>query len=164
MSQHHTLDQDVLYCARHPKETTAVRCASCGTPICTRCMVSTPVGMKCPDCARGKPTTLYQIRPERLLLAGLAAVIAGVGASIVGDIGFFAIFIATPYGYFAGMVILKASGMKRGIKLEMVAGSGMVAGALASMFYLGFGGLLDPFFWIAAVIATSAAVSKIRYL
>ena len=159
-----TPEPEIVYCSRHKNEATAVRCASCDTPICPRCMVVTPVGMKCPDCARGKRTTLHQIRPERLLLAGLAAVIAGVGTSVVGDIGFFAIFLAMPYGYFAGSVILKASGMKRGIKLEIVTGLGMVAGALASMLYLKFGGLVDPFFWIAVVIATSAAVSKIRYL
>jgi membrane associated rhomboid family serine protease len=29
-----------------------VACSNCGRPICPECMTSTPVGMRCPDCAR----------------------------------------------------------------------------------------------------------------
>lgn len=170
------------YCARHPKEETAITCASCGTPICPRCMVTTPVGMKCPDCGRSKNSMLYRIRPERLVLAGITALIAGVVAAIIGRLGFFVIFLSFPYGYFAGSMILKASGMKRGPKLEILAGVGMVIGALAVklvplvlftvLFSEGAGSLitlavplfLDPFFWISVVIATACALSKIRYL
>ncbi len=126
-----TATEEVIYCARHPKEETAITCASCGTPICPRCMVTTPVGMKCPDCGRSKNSMLYRIRPERLVLASITALIAGVVAAIIGRLGFFVIFLSFPYGYFAGSIILKASGMKRGPKLEILAGVGMVIGALA---------------------------------
>jgi membrane associated rhomboid family serine protease len=39
-------------CYRHPNRETGVRCSNCGRPICTDCMTSTPVGMRCPECAR----------------------------------------------------------------------------------------------------------------
>jgi membrane associated rhomboid family serine protease len=39
-------------CYRHPTRETGVSCSSCGRPICPDCMVTTPVGMRCPDCAR----------------------------------------------------------------------------------------------------------------
>jgi membrane associated rhomboid family serine protease len=39
-------------CYRHPTRETAVSCSSCGRPICPDCMTTTPVGMRCPDCAR----------------------------------------------------------------------------------------------------------------
>jgi membrane associated rhomboid family serine protease len=39
-------------CYRHPNRETNVRCSNCGRPICTDCMTVTPVGMRCPDCAR----------------------------------------------------------------------------------------------------------------
>ncbi|MDO8587530.1 MAG: B-box zinc finger protein [Armatimonadota bacterium] len=165
------------YCARHPKEETAVRCASCETPICPKCMVSTPVGMKCRDCASNRQSVLYQVRPERFALAGIVSLIAGAGAAFLGAIGFFVIFVGTAYGYFAGSLILKASGMKRGTKLEVLAGAGMVIGALAmkvlSLIAIGKPGavsaislrfVLDPFFLIAVAISTACAVSKIRYL
>lgn len=39
-------------CYRHPNRETGVRCSNCGRPICTDCMTATPVGMRCPECAR----------------------------------------------------------------------------------------------------------------
>jgi hypothetical protein len=170
--------ETTTYCARHPKEATVVRCATCGIPICTKCMVFTPVGTKCRSCASNKQSPLYQVRPERFVLACVASLLAGVGAAFLAGIGFFVIFLGTAYGYFAGSIILRASGMKRGLKMEITAGAGMVIGALAthsvptltllaahasttSIFTVW---ILDPFFWLALVISTACAVSKIRYL
>ena len=39
-------------CYRHPGRETGVSCSNCGRPICPECMTSTPVGMRCPECAR----------------------------------------------------------------------------------------------------------------
>ena len=39
-------------CYRHPGRETNVACSNCGRPICPDCMTSTPVGMRCPECAR----------------------------------------------------------------------------------------------------------------
>lgn len=39
-------------CYRHPNRETAVSCSNCGRPICPDCMTPTPVGMRCPECAR----------------------------------------------------------------------------------------------------------------
>ena len=41
-------------CYRHPDRETGVACSSCERPICPDCMTSTPVGMRCPECAREK--------------------------------------------------------------------------------------------------------------
>ena len=38
-------------CYRHPDRETGVSCSNCGKPICPDCMTTTPVGMRCPDCA-----------------------------------------------------------------------------------------------------------------
>lgn len=166
-------ESDIIYCARHPKEETAISCASCGTPICPKCMVVTPVGMKCRDCGTSKGTSLYKIHPARFLLAGLVALIAGIPAALISSVGFLAIFIGMAYGYFAGSMILKASGMKRGLKMELLAGIGMVVGALVFRlvpWLIATKGqftpmmLACPYFWLGVVIATSCAVSKIRYM
>jgi membrane associated rhomboid family serine protease len=58
-------------CYRHPGRETGVSCSNCGRPICTECMTSTPVGMRCPECA-GQRTRVRR---------GLSAV--GVGAQPV---------------------------------------------------------------------------------
>src|SRR5918997_2281005 len=39
-------------CYRHPSRETGVSCSNCGRPICPDCMTATPVGMRCPECAR----------------------------------------------------------------------------------------------------------------
>lgn len=39
-------------CYRHPGRETNVGCSNCGRPICPDCMISTPVGMRCPECTR----------------------------------------------------------------------------------------------------------------
>jgi membrane associated rhomboid family serine protease len=41
-------------CYRHPDRETGVSCSNCGRPICTNCMTTTPVGMRCPECAKQK--------------------------------------------------------------------------------------------------------------
>jgi membrane associated rhomboid family serine protease len=48
-------------CYRHPSRETGVSCSNCGRPICPDCMTSTPVGMRCPECARQK-TAVKRLR------------------------------------------------------------------------------------------------------
>jgi hypothetical protein len=145
-------------------------------------MVVTPVGMKCPDCGRVKNSPLFKVRPERLLLAALVALVAGMVASFISGLGLFVIFVSMPYGYFAGGVILKASGMKRGFKIEAVTIAGMVLGAIIARIGIplfitnGMGEhgsialgtvlplLINLYFWAATIVSTACAVSKIRYL
>jgi membrane associated rhomboid family serine protease len=52
-------------CYRHPDRETAVSCSNCGRPICPDCMTTTPVGMRCPECAREKtPVRHFRAAPE----------------------------------------------------------------------------------------------------
>jgi hypothetical protein len=145
-------------------------------------MVYTPVGVKCRECGLTRGGRLYTVSLPRLALAAVTSLAAGAIAAVMGELGFFVIFLGAMYGYFAGSVILKVSGMRRGRKLEFVTGVGMVVGALALKLLptvlagkplaitmsraisFGPGSLLDPFLWLSVVIATSCAVSKIRYL
>jgi membrane associated rhomboid family serine protease len=41
----------VATCYRHPSRETNVSCSRCDRPICPDCMTTTPVGMRCPECA-----------------------------------------------------------------------------------------------------------------
>src|ERR687887_254166 len=49
-------------CYRHPNRETGVRCSNCERPICPDCMTSTPVGMRCPECARRGATRVRTMR------------------------------------------------------------------------------------------------------
>ncbi|HXE44906.1 MAG TPA: rhomboid family intramembrane serine protease [Conexibacter sp.] len=52
-------------CYRHPTRETGVSCSSCGRPICTDCMTSTTVGMRCPECARQR-TRVHRVRANEI--------------------------------------------------------------------------------------------------
>ncbi len=102
-------------CVNHPQVETAVSCSSCGDPICPDCMIYTPVGAKCPDCARMPKSARVTLRPGRLLLA----VAAGLGAAAAGGflfgiavsmIGFFSIIFAFGLGYGVGEAVSWGSG------------------------------------------------------
>lgn len=82
-------------CYRHPNRETGVSCSNCGRPICPDCMTSTPVGMRCPECARQGRTsvrTMRSLHAEPTLMWILIAinVVAGLGSlsgASVGDQG-----------------------------------------------------------------------------
>jgi membrane associated rhomboid family serine protease len=61
-------------CYRHPNRETGVSCSSCGRPICPDCMTPTPVGMRCPECARDrtKVKTAANVRSRAGRGVGLA--------------------------------------------------------------------------------------------
>jgi membrane associated rhomboid family serine protease len=99
-------------CYRHPNRETGVRCSSCERPICPDCMTPTPVGMRCPECARqrqqvrtaravtGEPVLTYILIGVNLavalgaLLGGASATGGGIGGSTLlqeGSLSRFAI-------------------------------------------------------------------------
>ena len=63
-------------CYRHPSRETGVACSNCGRPICPDCMTPTPVGMRCPECARErtKVKTMRSVQGEPRLVFALIAI------------------------------------------------------------------------------------------
>ena len=47
-----TGDEGAFYCYRHRRESTRLSCGRCGKPICTRCAIHGPAGIRCPECAK----------------------------------------------------------------------------------------------------------------
>jgi membrane associated rhomboid family serine protease len=79
-------------CYRHPNRETGVRCSNCERPICPDCMTVTPVGMRCPECARQgrtKVRTMRSMTDEPTLTYVLIGinVIAGIGSLYGGNVG-----------------------------------------------------------------------------
>lgn len=132
---------ELARCARHPKNETAISCATCGTPICPECMVQAPVGIKCPDCARQPRSALVRLKPEKAVRAlaaavGAAAVVAIVLAALRGaGIGFLGFLIAFAVGSVLGEAILRASGYHRAQVTGLIAGGAAIA-AYVGAYYL----------------------------
>jgi membrane associated rhomboid family serine protease len=76
-------------CYRHPGRETGVSCSNCGNPICPDCMTPTPVGMRCPDCARQRTPvrTMRSMTTDPVVTYGLIAVnvLLFVGATAGGS-------------------------------------------------------------------------------
>ncbi len=43
-----------VFCYRHKKEPTLLRCGKCDRPICYKCVMTGASGPRCPDCGRQK--------------------------------------------------------------------------------------------------------------
>ncbi len=86
-------------CYRHPSRETGVSCSSCGRPICPDCMTPTPVGMRCPECAKQRtkvrtaaaitasvPRVTYALVAVNVLAFFAQAVSAGSGRARGGEV------------------------------------------------------------------------------
>ncbi|HHJ99050.1 MAG TPA: hypothetical protein ENN10_03805 [Actinobacteria bacterium] len=120
-------------CSYHPNVETNVRCVECERPICPKDFVSTPVGYKCPDCARQLPSARRTVKPRQLVLATLAALGVGVGGMfLVGLLGIGYWIVTILLGMLTGEAARRASGGHRTRPIAAVAGIGMVLGAILS--------------------------------
>lgn len=159
---------DPTTCQRHPSVETRLRCAACEDPICPRCAVEAPVGMRCPSCARPDRATAQRRRPDQI---GRGAAVAVVGALFGGGlIG--AVRLLLPIGaliaaYFVGLQIGRrvreaASGntvdVVRGVAVAGALGAAAVAEVVLAV---GRGGIVELGFYSAlrAGIAAYAAWS-----
>ena len=140
-----------MKCSIHPKVETNLRCSKCGTPICPRCLVQTPVGARCPECAKLSKLPIYQIPATHYLRAagtGLGmAIICGIVWAVLG--GFlvqvihlnFNLLLAPGVGYTIGEVISRSVNRKRGIGLATIAGVAVVVSYLVKIM------IPVPFLW-----------------
>jgi hypothetical protein len=134
-------------CARHPDVMTTLRCGRCGTPICPKCMVQTPVGARCPRCARLYKLPTFQVSPAYYLRAagtalGMAVVTGIIWAILSNYVGFFFlgilnILLGAAVGYVIGEVVGLSVNRKRGRWLAVIGGLGVVAAYLVNIFTLG---------------------------
>ena len=164
---------DATYCARHPKVETTLACGRCGTLICPQCLVQTPVGTRCRECAgitRLPTVTVSPIFMARGLAASLgsgAAVGAGWGF-LVRDggfgVGLFLFIVAMGIGWAISEAISLATNRKRSPILQGFAVVGAVVAYLVHNLVIG-GAILpsdDAWGYIAAGVAAVFASSRLR--
>lgn len=155
-------------CATHPEVETGLACGRCGKYICPRCMIQTPVGGRCHDCARVTKLPTYDVRPTYYIRAatvgGITAIVSGIvwGVLLSLHIPFLPWLSAIGTGYVVGEAISAAVNRKRGTGLAVVAGASMtlaalVSGLLGSVFVLG-----NIFGLITLGIAFYVAINRVR--
>jgi hypothetical protein len=112
---------DEVRCSYHPDTFTRLRCSRCGKPICPKCAVRTPVGLRCPDCAgvRGLPT--YPTSTDALIkgvaVGFVVAVVIGFIWSRGPQWGF---YLALILGFAVAEALAWAVKGKRGADIQIV--------------------------------------------
>src|SRR5581483_11032906 len=77
------VETSALHCVNHPSVATVVHCSRCEKPICPKCMISTPVGMRCRDCAQLRRPPMYEVSGRYLWQAiGVAVGLVLVGGFV----------------------------------------------------------------------------------
>lgn len=156
---------ETLHCINHPQRETALRCNRCGAPVCTRCVVRTPVGFRCNECVKAQQATFFTARWYDYPVAGAVAFALSIPAAAIASVAgwWFAIIVSPIAGGLIGGIAHWAVGRRRGRWTWLVVATGLVLGALAAM------GML-AIFWsnslisvvIYAVMSTGAAASILR--
>ncbi|MSQ21791.1 MAG: hypothetical protein EXR53_00570 [Dehalococcoidia bacterium] len=152
-----------LYCYRHPSTETALRCGNCERPICVRCVVQHPVGIRCPECARPTKIPTFDVTPVYYARAVAAAVGIGVigvlGLLLVnallmplGPVAFYLRWLAlVGVGYLMGSGMNLAVSRKRSRGLQWIAGIAVVVVFLVVAPFLGLS--LNGLFGLLALAA-----------
>jgi hypothetical protein len=118
-----------MRCTYHPDIETNLRCGKCDKPICPKCLVQTPVGARCPDCAKLYKLPTYRVSRKYYLLAagaalGMALVCGAAWGVIEWVTPFFSLnlLLAPGAGFAIGEVVSLSVNRKRGTGLAIVGG------------------------------------------
>lgn len=164
-----------MKCAIHNDVETGLACGKCGTPICPKCLVGTPVGARCRKCANVRRLPTYSITPAQYV----KAVAAGVGIAIaVGvawawlrialDIPFLgfmtALLLAAGAAYVIAEIVSRVINQKRGVPLQIIASACFVLSYLVSnvwisgdaLTFFAYFDLLDILIVVLGVIVAAA--------
>jgi hypothetical protein len=118
-----------MRCAADPSVETYLRCGRCDKPICPRCLIQTPVGARCRECARLRKLPMFQIGPVDYLRAiggGLAASVGGGLAltfmqMLVPVFGMLNLVFLAALGYGVGTAVALSTRRKQGTALGVLA-------------------------------------------
>ena len=161
-----------MRCATHPKVETNLRCGKCGKPICPKCLVQTPVGARCPDCAKLDKLPTYRVSIKHYLRAvgtglGMAVVCGAAWGAIEWVIPFFSfnLLLAPAAGYAIGEVVSLSVNRKRGTALAIVAGIAVVVSYLITFLFPGglpFGLFYILYHLLALALGVFVAITRLR--
>ncbi len=163
-----------MQCAAHPNTETNLSCGKCGTPICPKCLVHTPVGTRCRACAQLKRLPIFQVGTRHYII-GTAV---GLGMAVGTGVGWYFLETQIPFvffmpfllpylrlaaivgiGYLIGEAMSRAVNRKRSTGLAVIAGVSVFASFAISSALLRvyFGGL-----WSLAAVGFGIYIAVMR--
>jgi hypothetical protein len=150
-----------LVCIDHPHRETVLRCNRCDAPVCTECVVRTPVGLRCKECIKAQQTAFYNALWYDYPLAALVTLILSVPAAVVASLAgwWFALIISPFAGGLIGGAVHWAIGRRRGRGIWMIVAVCTVLGAFVA--WATRPSAIVPI-GIYAAMATGAAIGALR--
>jgi hypothetical protein len=120
-------------CYYHPNVDTMLRCSRCDKPICPRCMIASPVGYRCPDCARGPKPAIYQTTATGMLAGVGLGIVAAIGSGLIwGRFPAWQFYCALLLGFTVAESMAWAVKYKKGRELQIAAWSCVFLGLVVS--------------------------------
>ena len=120
-----------LVCANHPNRETGLRCNRCEKLICPECAVLTPTGYRCRECVRDQQKIFETAEwYDYPLAVAIGAGFSFLGSILIGQLGFFAIFLAPVAGIVIAEVVRAVVRRRRGRRLYLITVGAVVLGAL----------------------------------
>lgn len=123
----------VVSCPRDPGVETALRCSRCETPICPKCLVQSPVGARCKDCAKVMRSPIYTLSGDRFLKGAGAALVGGIVMGLIWgfvllpfSFGYLSILLGALLGWVFTRLMDLATGKRRGPLVVTLASAGIV--------------------------------------
>ena len=123
----------VYCCVNHPKTETLIRCSKCLDPICPKCSIRTPVGLRCKKCAAPTRSPIYRLATRDIALGVVVSLGTGLLAGMVSSqIGLlFTFFLSAPLGGLVAEAMARSLHGKRGRILQVMAVLAIIVGAAA---------------------------------
>lgn len=124
-------DPQAARCACGSGYETLLRCQKCEKPICPKCAVRHPVGLRCREHATQGRGVLYDLRvTDYAVAAGVGLLVASAAGALVSHLLFFPIFLGSAIGSYVAATMSRAVCYKRGRGLQVIAGVCIVLGAV----------------------------------
>ena len=130
-----------MNCSVHTNTETSLKCAKCGRPICPRCLVETPVGARCADCARLQRLPTFSVSLSYYLRAAGAGLAAAVAYGALWQfimhlvpIVYLSLLFGPGAGYAISEVISLSVNRKRGRGLAIAAAIMVALSYVVSLF------------------------------
>lgn len=161
-----------MKCGEHTEAETSLRCGKCGKLICPRCMVQTPVGARCAECAQVRRLPVFCVSPVYYLRGA----VAGVGMALAGGFLwalvdrlvpfiYLDLLFAGIFGYALGEVMSLAVNRKQSRGLAVMACACVAVGYIVKLgfsAYMIFGLIRIGLDFLALVVGMLTAVRPFR--
>ena len=156
---------DKSRCNSNEHKNANIFCSRCGLSVCPKCIVHSPVGVRCISCGKSSLSVLNKMSIDlfvrTLFISSMAGVVIGYILTIMSSMYFYWIhWIGMIFAAYAiSEIVYKISGYKRGLKVQFI---GSFALTICICIQLFFPGYISVFTLLIGIVSFYLVVLKLR--